>query len=572
MSLINNMFILRLCVTVGIIFSLTKTQGNLYISISTRNILFGTTEVPMRCISFERYSKDDNDEKELVLDFRQNDKSEWTSIRNSNTSRSHFVQNLPGNGTVRKIRFMDYDCESPFRYRCSVDISVQVQFEQCLRDSEKPTFRCRILSKNLTVDRSEDVRLQITGRLPKDIGMPTITLPDNLQRTTIAKFKGGDVLKIQCTGEIENTDLLPRENFRWCKSVTSQSGTEKYEIISIQDDAVSNITSESIDGCALIKRSEIFYHVSKEDINFNITCELGYKSYDKKCGLGRFNGMLSIPTTAEVDHKWKLSPILIHDEDNILDSRKITLEGWGKTFTLLATASVRATNETKVERMQWCVKKENDTTWKRVKLQEDAIQAMDNSSETITLFSKITYHVTVQDGSIDFLVELSPSSTCKSGNYFTNISLLIKEKGTSTVVNKDNDTVNGHAWRSFSVFVIILLVAMLSSIAVLLIFTHRRGHVTFFGFTIKTERPDVNSLKEVTLQSDSKVEIKHQAKETSNEQYENSECKSNRDEGQGYYSNTDQADIPTSLQEETYEEIQKRDNPQENEEYEGLKF
>ena len=46
--------------------------------------------------------------------------------------------------------------------------------------------------------------------------------------------------------------------------------------------------------------------------------------------------------------KWKLSPILIHDEDNILDSRKITLEGWGKTFTLLATASVRATNETKV--------------------------------------------------------------------------------------------------------------------------------------------------------------------------------------------------------------------------------
>ena len=79
--------------------------------------------------------------------------------------------------------------------------------------------------------------------------------------------------------------------------------------------------------------------------------------------------------------------------------------------------------------MQWCVKKENDTTWKRVKLQEDVIQAMENSSETITLFSQITYHVTVQDRSIDFLVELSPSSTCKRGNYFTNISLLIKEKG-----------------------------------------------------------------------------------------------------------------------------------------------
>nr|XP_022306620.1 uncharacterized protein LOC111112998 [Crassostrea virginica] len=299
------------------------------------------------------------------------------------------------------------------------------------------------------------------------------------KRRTLVKFKVGDVLKIQCKGGIENTDLLSRENFRWCKCVTSYSEREKCQIISFQEIPVSSITSQSKDGCTLIKNSETFYHVSNEDVNLNIKCELGYKGYDKKCGFGRSNGTLSILTTAEIEPKWKLSPILIHDEGNILDSRKITLEGWGKTFTLLATASVQTSNETKVERMQWCVKKENDTSWKRVKLQEDVIHAMENSSETITLFSKITYHVTVQDRSIDFLVELSPSSTCKSGIYFTNISLLIKEKGTSTVVNKANDTVNGYAWRSFSVVVIILLVAMLSSIALLLIFTHRRGHMTF---------------------------------------------------------------------------------------------
>ena len=117
----------------------------------------------MRCDSLIRYSKDYYDEIELVLDFRQNDKSEWTSIRRSNTSKSHFVRDVSANGIVRKIRFMDYDCETPFRYMCSVDISVQVQFEQCLRDSEKPTFRCRILSRNLTVERSDDVRLQLTG-------------------------------------------------------------------------------------------------------------------------------------------------------------------------------------------------------------------------------------------------------------------------------------------------------------------------------------------------------------------------------------------------------------------------
>ena len=81
------------------------------------------------------------------------------------------------------------------------------------------------------------------------------------------------------------------------------------------------------------------------------------------------------------------------------------------------------------ERMQWCVKRENDTTWTMVKLQEDAIEAMENSSETITIFSKMTYHVTVLDRNIEFLVEFSSSSTCNTADYFTNISLLIKEKG-----------------------------------------------------------------------------------------------------------------------------------------------
>ena len=115
------------------------------------------------CDSFIGYYKINYDEKELVLDFRQNDKSEWTSIRRSNTSKSHFVRDVSANGIVRTIRFIDYDCETPIRFICSVDISVQVQFEQCLKDSEKPTFRCRILSRNLTVERSGNVRLQLTG-------------------------------------------------------------------------------------------------------------------------------------------------------------------------------------------------------------------------------------------------------------------------------------------------------------------------------------------------------------------------------------------------------------------------
>ena len=114
----------------------------------------------MRCQSLIRHPTDNNDEIELALDFRQNDKSEWTSIRRSNTSISHFVRDVSGNGIVRKIRFRDYRCDT---YPCYVVIRVQVQFEHCLSDSEKPTFRCRILSRNLTVERSDDVRLHLRG-------------------------------------------------------------------------------------------------------------------------------------------------------------------------------------------------------------------------------------------------------------------------------------------------------------------------------------------------------------------------------------------------------------------------
>ncbi|XP_022306828.2 uncharacterized protein LOC111113125 isoform X3 [Crassostrea virginica] len=573
------MFILHLFVAIGILFS--NTQGLITISSYAKNISFGKNNVFFTCMydasGSKRYMFDDD--VKFGLDFRQNKNSEWIPIGRSDKSLLYIEHNVSADGIIKKIE-MQYDprCEFFPRYpRCNVFISVQIQFEECLSDSEIPTFRCRILDGNNKLvnikesDRSRELQLSLIGRRPKDIETPTLTLPDNLQKGTIAKFKVGDVLRLQCIGEIENKDFQSRENFRWCKSVTSQLDSEKYEIISFQDDPMSSIVSESKDNCTLIKKSEIFYHVSNDDVSLNITCELGYGNNNKNCGSGRHNSTLSIPTTAEIEHKWKLSPILIHDEDKSLDSRKITLEGWGKTFTLLATASVRATNETKVERMQWCVKKENETIWSRVKLQEDAIETMENLSEKITIFSKMKYHVTVLDRSIEFLVELSSASTCNNGDYFTNISLWIQQKGkgtSSTLVHEDTGTISGNEWKTISFVVIILLVVMFSAIALLLIFTHRRGQVAIFGFIIKKERTGVVNRREVTLKSDSRV-IKDQPKGSSNQHYANSAYKSNKAEGQDFYSNTFQVGVPTIMQEQTYEEIKKLDKPQE---YEALNF
>lgn len=45
----------------------------------------------------------------------------------------------------------------------------------------------------------------------------------------------------------------------------------------------------------------MFYHVSTGDVILDITCELGYESYNKICGSGRLNGTFNISTAVEIE-------------------------------------------------------------------------------------------------------------------------------------------------------------------------------------------------------------------------------------------------------------------------------
>lgn len=78
---------------------------------------------------------------------------------------------------------------------------------------------------------------------------------------------------------------------RWCKSVSGQ-----YEVISLHENHQTHNVSQSDDGCTIVKISEIFYHITKEDNDLEIMCELGYNKSNKICGYGRFNSTLHIET------------------------------------------------------------------------------------------------------------------------------------------------------------------------------------------------------------------------------------------------------------------------------------
>ena len=146
--------------------------GYLRIYIKKGGIFFGKNEVSLTCWEkgfsgfWSRYKADN---KDLVLDFRQNDKSEWTSIGRSNKSMSYIVQNTSGEGIIRKIEMQNNnDCKNSKKH-CSHEarFSIQIEYDECLSDKNMPTFRCRILSRNETLDISREIRLPLKGEKTK---------------------------------------------------------------------------------------------------------------------------------------------------------------------------------------------------------------------------------------------------------------------------------------------------------------------------------------------------------------------------------------------------------------------
>lgn len=81
------------------------------------------------------------------------------------------------------------------------------------------------------------------------------------------------------------------QDIRWCKSVSGQ-----YQVISLQDTPQTQIESQTEDGCTYVQKSEIFYHITEEDNDLDIMCELEYIKNSKICGKGRFNSTLRIST------------------------------------------------------------------------------------------------------------------------------------------------------------------------------------------------------------------------------------------------------------------------------------
>lgn len=228
-------------------------------------------------------------------------------------------------------------------------------------------------------------------------------------------YETGDVLQLQCIGEIESINSMPSKDIRWCRK---ENG--KFKLLSFQDPPRTDVVKRSKDGCTVVQNSTLFYHISQNDTAFEIMCESGWSN---ACGIKGINATLNIPTIDTQPDKWRMLPILIHDKTSLLNPRQIALHGPGKTIHLQCTASVHSHNTSIAKIINWCVRKQNNATWTEVKLQGKKKVATSNISGEITVFSKVEYHITVFDKDVHFLCEISHYSFCGNGLASSNISI-----------------------------------------------------------------------------------------------------------------------------------------------------
>lgn len=467
------------------LFHRSKEQSAVEIYVSNTQISLGTSYVSVRCIS-DQYRKgifwDKKSRFELFLQCRQNKTNDWETIVQLNDSGS-FITNISTAIETHLVRNETCVYRS-FQYEmgCRIYANISIHLETC-KDYLNPSFRCQFvdIDRKNAVDVSDEVQVQITSK-PSFIDSPTIIYP-----STPNAVERGEVFQLQCTGE-EDFNIQTNTDIRWCKSVAGQ-----YEVISLQDNPQTQTVSQSEDGCTFLQKSEIFYHITDEDNDPEIMCELGYNEKSKICGKGRFNSTLQIPTTLK-GGRWALSPVIIYSEDSMLNPQNITIKGIGRTVQLLCVGSKSNQTDLMREEIMWCVRKKNNTEWKPIVLQENKLETMINSSRKITIYSTVTYHLIGLDKAIDIMCQISSSTKCGSGGISSNVSLQLNPSELEgQYYLKQRDAVpepeRREAWLEVTIIISVTpLIVILFLVTILLILVHRKGGISLFGILIQFER------------------------------------------------------------------------------------
>ncbi|XP_062614504.1 uncharacterized protein LOC134276261 [Saccostrea cucullata] len=247
---------------------------------------------------------------EMFMEIRQTKNSDWKEIAMTNTTGSYLL--------VKDQDQQNYSISSSYvcyeGFRCGIRIFASFALSNCTVDPDLYSiFRCKVSNGSQTFKSSEKSFVSTKGQLPSEMQNPTI-IRSNGEIQTGGKdpFRPGDVIHLQCEGEIEsvNGNLarncyenthqflcfclkdIKRYYIRWCKK---KLGT--FDEIPLQNPPNSGLVRSSKDGCTNVQKSEIFYHIMDSDAHLEIMCESGYNTRRKKCGNGSANSTIILNTS-----------------------------------------------------------------------------------------------------------------------------------------------------------------------------------------------------------------------------------------------------------------------------------
>ncbi|XP_062617507.1 uncharacterized protein LOC134279169 [Saccostrea cucullata] len=429
----------------------------------------------------------------MVMEIRKSKtREDWKEVAMINVTGSYILKTYQ-NLEIYSITSDKCYPESEVLLSCNIEILVSLILSRCAIDQNLYSiFRCRVSNGSQS--------------------------PKKIQDLTIIKSSGqkpGDVIQLKCTGEVKSINGLPSQNIRWCKNISG-----KFTEISLQEPPNIVPVFRSKDRCKHIQKSEIFYHIMQSDAYLEIMCESGYDEYTSECGKGSANSTLFIKTKTltEANGQWKLSPILIYDDNGVVDEQNFTTHGFGRTIHLFCSASSFTSNG---QTINWCGKKRYTDNWTKIVTQEDEINLSTNKSGgEMIMFSRITYHITEFDKVVHFFCEVSTSSysPCGSGLSFSRLtnrlSLISAHQTAQQRKPSDRDSATSVVVLSF------FLCLILITIIILVIVICRRGELTIFGVVIKIERSnnrfqlpeDVDNVNSVQSQSKAPKSISQSSK------------------------------------------------------------
>ncbi|XP_062604853.1 uncharacterized protein LOC134266652 isoform X1 [Saccostrea cucullata] len=205
-------------------------------------------------------------------------------------------------------------------------------------------------------------------------------------------FPTGSLIKLICRGDVSivNDEVLENLTFTWNRG-----------FLEFQEPPTVKTSRTFDENCKTNQTVSSFLYLKEEQLDTEIRCEAKGPS---RHFLGRRISWKSIRIKTIPERGQMLGPVVVYKDE--LEER---------TLLSLTCKTTDFYNSTDTEGIKWCIRKENNTQFVPLPLQEDPLVEIFNSSKERTLKSSVHYQLLKSSENVEIICEANHSNICGSG-------------------------------------------------------------------------------------------------------------------------------------------------------------